>query len=750
MQRFWASPQRPANWCSVQPDAVNSRGVIAAIAVLWAVLSSSFAQPAGWSYSSQPPELHSPTFTAALIATLNEQIEQHGAVVLPDDMAAQIAARVSINTRAIAADLLSAGDRAGAEGSAALMAGMRLARSCDAIDALLAPLTADIDEAADDASIDEEHRAQALMWLRRFNDAAAALRAQPRTFDQRELDELLPETFAPLAEAMISLGHGAAVTHWIDAAAGAGNADAEEAAPARLPDDATATLENRIAAMRNRVESSSLPPQTIEVIGQMLDYLERGQQFVELRPRVEVLWGTIDGLLDFADALYAAAWLAELEKGSYFARLHEAVTHLAEPASRPMADRLILQLEASHAVIDRMNTLAEHRVDLRPLKAAFMAIDAPRADAKQETDAEHDSRIALQQLAAILARMVDYRELDPVRLPRDVQRTGNELDKLYRAVEKSLVTQLQTVAAGDSWNADSTMENLLDQQAQLLSDLQRIRRVPAWIDAMVMIDPRSRPALTRHISRFFESLVNPARRSDAIATLDQFERELNWFAKLPFEDELRSGDAAAIQATSGLHEELAQLITMQRREWAKSWSAGHEDLTAGERMKLLYRLAQLMEDVAIIVRQRDAAVELDRWAGWHLPMDMVIRPWVDVSARLKLATSAALQGDDAALALQLEQINRDAPLVKLVGRLSNQLGDALESLPSGGVGALGLLVHPPHEDAWLAEHRQVFADLCRYVLECEHLRASARDEEAAVVNQYVNLLADRLFAVISP
>lgn len=748
MQRFWVSPQQPASWRSVQPDAVNSRGVIVAITVLWAVLSSSFAQPGGWSYSSQPPELHAPTFAAALIATLNEQIEQRGVVVPPDDVAAQIVARVSINTRAIAADLLAAGDRAGVEGSAALVAGMRLARSCDAIDALLAPLT--VDAAADDASIDEEQRAQALMWLRRFNDAAAALRAQPRTFDQRELDELLPETFAPLVEAMISLGHGAVVTHWIDAAAVTGNADAEEAAPARLPDDAPATLENRIAAMRNRVESSSLPPQTIEVISQMLDYLERGQQFVELRPRVEALWGTIDRLLDFADALHAAAWLTELEKGSYFARLHEAVTHLAEPASRPMADRLILQLEASHAAIDRMNALAEHRVDLRPLKAAFMAIDAPRADAKQDTDAEHDSRIALQQLAAVLSCMVDYRELDPARLPRDLQRTGNELDKMYRAVEKSLVTQLQTVAAGDSWNADSAMENLLAQQAQLLSDLQRIRRVPAWLDAMVMIDPRSRPALTRHLSRFFESLVNPARRSDAIATLDQFERELNWFAKLPFEDELRSGDAAAIQATGGLHEELAQLITEQRREWAKSWSAGHVDLTASERMKLLYRLAQLMEDVAIIVRQQDAAVELDRWAGWHLPMDMVIRPWVDVSARLKLATSAALQGDDAALALQLEQINRDAPLVKLVGRLSNQLGDALESLPSGGVGALGLLVHPPHEDAWLVEHRQVFADLCRYVLECEHLRASARDDEAAVVNQYVNLLADRLFAVISP
>src|SRR5690554_3776557 len=136
MQRFWVSPQQPASWRSVQPDAVNSRGVIVAITVLWAVLSSSFAQPGGWSYSSQPPELHAPTFAAALIATLNEQIEQRGVVVPPDDVAAQIVARVSINTRAIAADLLAAGDRAGVEGSAALVAGMRLARSCDAIDAL--------------------------------------------------------------------------------------------------------------------------------------------------------------------------------------------------------------------------------------------------------------------------------------------------------------------------------------------------------------------------------------------------------------------------------------------------------------------------------------------------------------------------------------------------------------------------------------------------------------------------------------
>src|SRR4030095_16628808 len=172
-------------------------------------------------------------------------------------------------------------------------------------------------------------------------------------------------------------------------------------------------------------------------------------------------------------------------------------------------------------------------------------------------------------------------------------------------------------------------------------------------------------------------LLDPNRRPDSIAAMSELERQLGLFAELPFEAHLRDGDAGAATATGALHAQLLAVIKQQRQKWAQAWGDGNATSDAGNRMMQLYRLTSAMADMADIARGGgggeggDDADLLNRWSGWMLDPALFRRPMADVSSRLKLATAAAVQGDDNGLSQQLERIDRDAPLVKLVRRCTS-------------------------------------------------------------------------------
>src|SRR5262249_39437528 len=150
------------------------------------------------------------------------------------------------------------------------------------------------------------------------------------------------------------------------------------------------------------------------------------------------------------------------------------------------------------------------------------------------------------------------------------------------------------------------------------------------------------------------------------------------------------------------------------------WGDGNATSDAANRMMQLYRLTSTMADLAQITRGGGTGPDADvlnRWSAWFLDPELSRRPLADITSRLKLATAAAVQGDDNELNQQLERIDRDAPLVKLVGRLTAMLGGSLRELPAGAAGIIGAISVPPPPDALMLAHRRELADICRHAME---------------------------------
>ena len=122
----------------------------------------------------------------------------------------------------------------------------------------------------------------------------------------------------------------------------------------------------------------------------------------------------------------------------------------------------------------------------------------------------------------------------------------------------------------------------------------------------------------------------------------------------------------------------------------------------------------------------------------------MLRTVSDVPNRLKLATAAATQDDWTTLAAQLDRIDREAPLARLVGRLSLLLADALGQLPDGAPSVLGQIMRPPKPDAWMLDRRQEIAELCRYAMEADAAWAEQREDDAEKLQAFVNARADEL------
>ncbi|MHC5114136.1 MAG: hypothetical protein ACYTGP_06880, partial [Planctomycetota bacterium] len=121
---------------------------------------------------------------------------------------------------------------------------------------------------------------------------------------------------------------------------------------------------------------------------------------------------------------------------------------------------------------------------------------------------------------------------------------------------------------------------------------------------------------------------------------------------------------------------------------------------------------------------------LNRWAAWEVPGPVLRRSIADLPTRLKLATAAAVRGDDEAVAAELDHVDPNAPLAQLVSLLGRHLHDALTALPDGAAGAIGQMVTPPPADAQWLEHRAALAALCRLAAEAETARRHERTDAA--------------------
>ncbi len=229
--------------------------------------------------------------------------------------------------------------------------------------------------------------------------------------------------------------------------------------------------------------------------------------------------------------------------------------------------------------------------------------------------------------------------------------------------------------------------------------------------------------------------------------IDRLEHQMTSYFPMPFEQRLIDGDRAAIIMTGGLHDQLAVEIDRQRRVWAAALGDGDAG-DAGRRMETLHRLTRTMADTANLMEADTAAIVLDRWAAWELDPATIERICADQRSRLKLASKAAVDGDEAGLGEQVSRMR--GPVTALISVLLTRLDSPLADLPSGPLSILGQCVVGPTSAAWLLAHRGEIANLCRYTMEMEYARSTGRAQLAADLQTWVDGLAATLMKEISP
>jgi hypothetical protein len=635
--------------------------------------------------------------------------------------------RASLNCRIIAAELIGQGADAGRDGAVSTLIGLRLAHGRAAIDGVLLDIAAAF---RDDPNGLEEIGPRTIEFIRRFNDNALDLAETMRTLDATELDTSVPRVLAPLVAAVTPFLDGPPVSHWPLAA---GAATPVAATPAQTFEMLEASLAG--CPMRDDTRAA---------LATVLDFLKRGAHYPELTPQVEAGRRRVADVLEAVQRFARASWLDETTATEYADRLHAALSMYADPSRRRAAGARLTRLAAVSLVVDRVTTLDGKGLPARRVAAAVVAADHSADDPSVPGDVAVAN---LGHLAGIFDRMIDYRTRPAVDLPRDLRVVHQKLARLYETAEDALIDGLAVLADDPDPFTHPATATLVSEHAQYLRDLDRLRQAPAWIETVTSLEPRATASFQRQLRRMSNGLLDTNRRPDAVRAMDHFEQQRAMFVPMPFESELASAAEPAIVASGGLASELLDVIAATRRAWAESWGRGDAASAAANDLLVLYRLTRRMEDAVELIRLEGATPIVDRWAAWEMPRPLLSRASAEIPTRLKLATASAVAGRGREVVEQLGEIDREAPMVLLVGRLSVELGPALDPLPGGVTALLGQLVSAPSPNAWMLERRADLAALCRYAVEADVLREQGREEEAEAVQRYVNAVATDLLRV---
>lgn len=681
-----------------------------------------------------PPRLDTFTYAKDLAGVLEREVAQRVAAEADAGEMARIALRAGTNLRILAADLLTLGDAAGHEGSVAIVTGLTLAQGREQVDESLSAVLA----AARDATAANAPQARrAIESLRTFNEDIRSLRELLRTPSASSIDEHLPILLAPLATALSAFHGQEGANHWVSSSL------IRPAANMAGGASASARGVNTIDELRGRAVAAALREETRGIVVTVLDILEQGQEFAEFRPRVEAYRALLTRLFDLCDALSHAAWMEETSRQAYDARIHEALALFQDRAARDRGEALLRRFESSRLIIERITLLSQinrDRPNIRPLAAALIAgeqlLDNP---ALADTGREQMAKLRL-----VLDRMIAWRELRRGEVRGEHRTLATRLEREYRDAEASLLKEIERITADPRAISDPAFTSVMANQAQYLEDVIRLEKIPRWIDQIRSLRPGAVERFTAQTRKMAQWLLEPARRDEAILAMTQYEQQAGLFLSMPFESNLRAGGEDAALVTGGLHDRLAREIDAQRQRWADGWALGNAGSDAAKRLLLLFRLTQAMADSAEVARLGGDAGPLNAWAAWEAAPRAIAPAVHDVPNRLRLATRAALEGNERELASQLSRIDQDAAMAKIVGRLAMVVGPALQGLPGGSVGIIGQCAARPREDAFLLSRRVELAHLCRYALEEHFARTNNRESVARECSAYLNGLAAEL------
>ena len=678
--------------------------------------------------SPRPPALDEDTYAASIARDLQEEIEALLQKPADSNTAEGVVRTAQLNLRLLMSELLKRGDLAGPDGSIAIVTSLTLASARAEIDDSLAKIMV-LDRAGNTAAPTLERFRAARGALARFNRTMPDYLAAMTGVSALELDSDLPVILAALRFAVANIEQTEPASHWV------------------IHADSASTPPLTLEALRESLRTLFTTEEARTAVEETIEYLERGERLPDFEPLVDQYRAHLEKLLHYGEEAQQAEWLPNDQRSAHETVLNTCMIQFRDPTARTDAINTIDRLASITALLSPLNSLSQpgpNRLDprsARTLLAIGESILGPDGTGQQGE--------LWPRLLAILDRMRAFRSEETSAISRELRgemrNVAGRLQRAYLEAEAALITQLGSMSLNPGVIADPAFISLITNHQRALDDLLRLRRLPEWIEMAGRFNSQAATAIEGHLRQHAENVLNPARRQAAVSTLTAFEDQARLFGTLPFEKDLRDDTEIANALTNGRAVELLRRSQELRSQWTTMWARGESTGPVVAELTQLRRLLLTMSDVgALRVIGGSGSSRLNRWSAWEVPVDILGDSANDLTNRLRFATEAILTNNRDELLRQLDRLDDELPLPALVGRLDMIMGDRVESLPSGVVGAIGQVAFAPDRDSLHLVERPTLAEICRYALEAQYAERGNRAPLAGSIREYLNFIADEL------
>lgn len=595
--------------------------------------------------------------------------------------------------RSAAASLGSFGESLRDDGSAAILWTLTIDTRTDAIDTLI--------DASDDApllaALTSDFNELDLIWSRGETTAASAF------------DEQIASAFAVLAQsAAVSASTGAG---WFSG-------------------DAPATAED-VRALASALADLGADDKALRSLDALADEIETLRAWPTYTRRGETM------ARDAVSAIDAVRTVPAWTPAPTRARL---LQDISGALALPMDERqTALRLATQHArLLSALDGLDEGReADRLRARAADVIASRDTGDDRAlpastlaaETVALSVSRPSIREDDAIVRELRPaWRRLVP--LVRDVTVTARD-EAIDLVIDPSKVTDpgvLATVAV----------------QRRLFEDFALLERLSGRVDRGLEGPPELVSLVRDRLLGIAQSAADDDQRDSALELLRAFDAQLLTFDRIARDAE------TAVRVMGERGNDLPSRQSELRDAWLRGWAvpagSGPDEATLAE-LDLLARLTALLADA-------EAFTRLDTLLSW---------PGFEMSVRARRAVARGLtEGIDELLPDAMRGGNAVAR-----GRSENRMttlrGEHAAALLAGRLARLGrdagialggpleeIALGPPETDAWMMQHREAIADVCRYAEELGRLAVTTggNDPTLAQVRSLVNWRALRLLEQI--
>ena len=475
----------------------------------------------------------------------------------------------------------------------------------------------------------------------------------------------------------------------------------------------------------------------------MLDFLERGAAFPEFAAQVERGRRDLHRALTVAQSIADVGdWLPDDERGALQHLVHAVLESYLDPERRTDALAWLAELESMRVVLERFDVIDVSRKERAILHAAWREAEPvdvrPALDLPLGLPPDDAARVRFD---VVLRRMTAYRARPEVDLPRDFMRIRARLDEGYQTAERAVLERLAAIVDGSAPVTDPAVQSLLTDQRQYLADLQRIDRVPTWLELVSDLDEVAGRTLARTLRDWTRQLDDAGRRPRAIRQFEAFDDQFMRYHRLPFETELETGGDDVLEFTGGVRDELLEVIRSERRRWAEAWGRGDDVANAPGSLPALAELGERLVDVAALGDLSRVESTLRNWGAWEAPWIVASRSMADLPVRVKLTCADAANRRWTPMRAQLDRIKGELPHVRLLMQIAGPLEPLLDVTCDPLRSALDRVTTPPGPRAWRLEDRAAIALYSRYIIEADFARTQQRTELQSAIVAYVDQLA---------